>query len=405
MATNRFQVIWNAPSQRCTGCHGINITSRALESYSIDANPTNSFNGSVVTIFYASGLWPSLDAKLNATPCWTGKKPCSWNPWGMIVAKQNGGVPQAADLNAHVASVKAAVATSIPDPGFAGVAIMDWEAWRPLSDENYDALSCYTEYSRRLTRQLHPDWNSTRVAAAASDAFDSSARAFFEATVRAIHEVRPWARVGYYSEGINNSPSAHGKALDDRLAWLWGIVDVLAPSVYPRGTNATAEASRVASLVGEAIRSAELGGRWRAERGLVARKAHVRPAVMPYARAFVQGDPPAAIPPQLMASSIAVTAALGAEGLVLWGSSADYRGCGRCQLVHDTLHASAGPLVRGCVANRDACAKARCSGHGRCVDDVDEAESTACSGSGVVINQGACRCDVGYEGDHCEVDI
>ena len=52
-----------------------------------------------------------------------------------------GGVPQAADLHAHLAALSDAVERLIPDPSFDGVAVVDWEAWRPLSAENYDSLT------------------------------------------------------------------------------------------------------------------------------------------------------------------------------------------------------------------------------------------------------------------------
>jgi hypothetical protein len=51
-------------------------------------------------------LFPQLKCPTNATPCWSGKHPCSWNPWGDIEPSVNGGVPQAANLTAHVEQVR-----------------------------------------------------------------------------------------------------------------------------------------------------------------------------------------------------------------------------------------------------------------------------------------------------------
>ena len=86
---------------------------------------------------------------MNATACWARKahEPCSWNPWGSIAPLQNGGVPQAANITAHLLMLKEDLEAQIPDKHFAGVLIVDWEAWRPLYSENDDGLSAYREYS------------------------------------------------------------------------------------------------------------------------------------------------------------------------------------------------------------------------------------------------------------------
>lgn len=389
-----FDVLWNAPSGGCqTGC-GVNLTARALGAYRIAANPSDSFNGSVVTILYASGLWPLLDAKMNATPCWGGRRPCSWQPWGDISPAQNGGVPQAADANlsAHTYALSRAVELEMPEVAFDGVVIVDFEAWRPLYSENYDGLSAYSEYSRRLIRRAHPQWSATAVEHAAERAFDQGARAFFTATIETIRRLRPSARIGFYSEGIDGGSTASGRAHDDRLLWLWQQVDVLAPSIYPQGTNITQHAAAVASVVSEAIRSADLVASRNSLASATPNPIAHRPAVMPYARALVdeRGAPstkPAPISAAMMNATVHTAAGLGVDGLILWGASADYKTCAGCALVRKQLEQAAGPMIRECVIDRDTCAHRHCSAHGRCVDGA-----------------AACRCEAGYSGDHCNAN-
>lgn len=117
--------------------------------------------------------------------------------------KVNGGVPQAANITAHLIQLALDIENSIPDPDFTGLAILDWEAWRPLTSENDDSLSCYTEYSKRLVRaEGGPNaGNATWVNLEAAARFDAGAQAFFTATVREIKKLRPQARVGFYSQG------------------------------------------------------------------------------------------------------------------------------------------------------------------------------------------------------------
>jgi hypothetical protein len=148
-------------------------------------------------------LFPVMSCPTNATPCWTGKHPCSWTPWADLEPKVNGGVPQAANLTAHIEALRQDIVNTIPDPGFSGLAILDWEAWRPLTSENDDGLSCYTEYSKRLVRAEGGPHaaNATWVAEEATARFDAGAQAIFTATVREVKKLRPLARVGFYSQG------------------------------------------------------------------------------------------------------------------------------------------------------------------------------------------------------------
>ena len=174
---------------------------------------------------------------------------------------------------------------------------------------------------------------------------------------------------------------------------------MLAPSIYPRGEDGDALAERTNASVAEAVRVAD---RIRVQRHQVA-DPRPAPAVYPYARALVEGGRP--LSRGQLAAGIQLAAGLGAEGVVLWGSSGDYQACAPagCALVRHMLDSSAGPLVRACVANRDACAAAHCSGRGRCVDytNASRLEQT-CLGdvppSHVAV---ACRCDRGYGGERC----
>ena len=181
-------------------------------------------------------------------------------------------------------------------------------------------------------------------------------------------------------------------------------MDVLAPSIYPRGSppNVTAQAAWTASVVSEAIRSANLVGSRRLGAADAAGAARPRPAVYPYARAFVQGGE--VLSRGILAAGIQVAAGLGAEGLVLWGSTEDYAPPhGSCGLVEGALNASGGALVRGCVRNRAECAARLCSGHGRCVDySAARLEQTCLEDPPASAVR--CRCDQGFSGARCEME-
>ena len=93
-------------------------------AYGLTANPSGSFNGSAMTLFYGPSTWPSLSATRNpdATPCWAKHGPgCTWDQskiWANVTVTANGGVPQAGDIGVHKAAVAELVKAKIPDPDF-----------------------------------------------------------------------------------------------------------------------------------------------------------------------------------------------------------------------------------------------------------------------------------------------
>jgi hypothetical protein len=123
-ARRRFSPVWNCPY----------MGKQVVGKYGLDANPSGSFNGSVVWLSYGPSTWPRLKATQgDVLPCWSGKHPCTWNQsliWTNITVASNGGVPQAGDIELHKAAVAALVEQNIPDPAWAGYGIFDWEAWR-----------------------------------------------------------------------------------------------------------------------------------------------------------------------------------------------------------------------------------------------------------------------------------
>ena len=221
-----------------------------------------------------------------------------------------------------------------------------------------------------------------------------------------------------------------------------------------------ADAVRGAQFEADMVLAARIKAAERARaRGERTTAAPRRPAIMPYARALVM---PAATPgsgdggaaaaaagsatlapftPTMLAAQVQVAAGLGADGVILWGSSGDYHsttaaaatatfsdgggggggpeagfdigsagtvnksaaGVGPwlgCTSIETELVAFAGAAMDACAADRAACAVQRCSGHGRCVDyDATALENTCMLGAGAA--NASCRCDPGFAGAAC----
>lgn len=39
-----------------------------------------------------------------------------------------------------------------------GLAIIDFEHWRPMFEENFGSLNAYQDYSMEIEKYNHPDW-------------------------------------------------------------------------------------------------------------------------------------------------------------------------------------------------------------------------------------------------------
>lgn len=114
--------------------------------------------------------------------------------------KVNGGVPQNANLSQHLESLASGVVQWIPDPDWAGNAVLDFEDWTTVWDLNSDATGDwhsvrYPEYSFQLEKEQHPDWDDVDVYLQARKDFNVSAVNFFAETLRTLSKLRPKVHV------------------------------------------------------------------------------------------------------------------------------------------------------------------------------------------------------------------
>lgn len=63
----------------------------------------------------------------------------------------------------YIKQVKADIESLIPDPSYSGLAVIDFEQWRPLFVHNFDSLAIYQKASEELVAKKHPTWNKTQV--------------------------------------------------------------------------------------------------------------------------------------------------------------------------------------------------------------------------------------------------
>uniref|UniRef100_A0A803Y3W6 Hyaluronidase n=1 Tax=Meleagris gallopavo TaxID=9103 RepID=A0A803Y3W6_MELGA len=164
-----FAVLWNIPSGRCQRRFGVGLP---LADYGIVENQGGRFAGQNITIFYKNkfGLYPYI------------------SPQGV---PYNGGIPQRAPLQAHLARVAGDVQLHLR-PTFSGLAVVDWEEWRPLWARNWGQKRVYQLASQRWARKR--GWGRRL----ARRAFERAARALMEQTLLLGRSLRPAGLWGFY---------------------------------------------------------------------------------------------------------------------------------------------------------------------------------------------------------------
>ncbi|KAM9859790.1 hyaluronidase-1 [Aulostomus maculatus] len=340
-----FLTVWNAPTANCFSQYGVDLD---LEMFSIVQNQNQTFMGDNITIFYSDklGLYPRYSTQGEAI---------------------NGGVPQNASLDEHLEAASEDIQKYIPDVAFQGLAVVDWESWRPVWERNWDTKHVYWEASRALVRSRHPDWSPAQVEAAAHTEFETAGRKFMEGTVMVGLQDRPnglWGFYGfpncynYYDPKSTNytgeCPAVELKR-NDELLWLWNVSSALYPNVYlgleQRGLSKEVFLYTHHRIL-EAMRAAA--------------QVTPTPPVFPYAR-IVYTFTLDFLSQEHLVYTIGESAALGSAGIVLWGDHNFSRSQASCNSIKSYIDQILGPYLVNVTSAATLCSQTLCSSNGRCV--------------------------------------
>uniref|UniRef100_A0A8C3G9I1 Hyaluronidase n=1 Tax=Cyclopterus lumpus TaxID=8103 RepID=A0A8C3G9I1_CYCLU len=396
-----FVVVWNMPTARCHQRYNVHLD---LGRFDIVENRQQRFQGQKMTIFYRDrlGKYPYLSRD--------GRK-------------VNGGVPQLGDLSAHL-SLAMAQMSGLLQPNFTGVAVIDWEEWRPLWERNFGTKMEYRRQSKLLVRQERPDLSEKATVTMARRTFEESAQRFMEETLQSAVSVHPKGFWGFYGfpECFNKQKRKTDKSYtgccqrgtkdqNGHLSWLWRQSTALYPSVYlPQRLSGSGDAAlMVRHRLLEALRVASLWHHGNNTR-------HATP-VLPYARlAFTHSL--TFLNKTDLVHTLGESAALGAAGVVLWGELKFAKSKHQCGLLRDYIHTVLGPFVQSLRSDMKRCSLQLCHGNGRCArrnpgSSRMVASSPATTSDSNEINNGSfngkhvhnhflCRCYPGWNGQECQ---
>ncbi|XP_044205493.1 hyaluronidase-1-like [Thunnus albacares] len=339
-----FFSVWNAPSAHCLSKYGVDLN---LGTFSIIQNQNQIFMGEKITLFYENklGLYPK------------------YNSQGVAI---NGGVPQNASLAKHLRAASIDIQTDIPDRDFHGLAVVDWESWRPVWERNWSGMKVYKEGSEELVRAKHPDWSPAQIEAAARVEFEEAGRKIMEETLKLGQKERPNGLWGFY--GFPNCYNHYDQSTkytgecppielkrNDELFWLWDTSSALYPDIY---------LSLKLSGLGKDVLLYTQHRILEAKR-VAAKATQSTPPIFPYSR-FVYTYSLDFLSQEHLEYTIGESAALGTAGIVLWGDSTYSASKDSCETVKSFIDQTLGPYLVNVTSAAALCSQTLCSSKGRC---------------------------------------
>lgn len=215
-----FLWVWNAPTESCLTKFNEALD---LSLFSLVGSPRKTATGQPVTIFYTDrlGLYPHIDDSQKSL---------------------YGGIPQLGCLKDHLEKSKEDIQCYIPIDNV-GLAIIDWEDWRPTWSRNWKPKDIYKNKSIELIQHEYRQLNLTEATKRARKEFEQAARSFMEQTLKLGKSLRPNHLWGFYlfPDCYNNKfqdPNYNGNCPDiekernDALSWIWKQSTALYPSIY-----------------------------------------------------------------------------------------------------------------------------------------------------------------------------
>ncbi|GCC32409.1 hyaluronidase-1-like isoform X1 [Chiloscyllium punctatum] len=341
-----FIVVWNTPTAGCKTKFDVDLD---LSVFDIVENENETFVGKNITIFYKN--------KLGLYPYYTSER-----------IPVNGGLVQKASLSDHLTVASDNISTVL-DKDFHGLAVIDWEEWRPVWERNWGHLHIYKEKSEELVRSEYPHLPESKILQIAKKEFENAAQDFMKQTLKLGQTLRPKGYWGYYKfpdcynyfkENEANNYTGHCKKEDisrnNELAWLWKASRCLYPSIYiPEKLKSSNKAQKfVHYKIKEALRVAALDSANDALPVLVYSKySYIKTLDF-----LTEID---------LVHTIGESAAMGATGIVLWGDMEFARTMERCEALKNYIDQELGRYVLNTTTAALLCSRVICNGHGRCV--------------------------------------
>ncbi|KAM6202270.1 hyaluronidase-4-like [Rhynchocyon petersi] len=341
-----FIAAWNAPTDQCSIKYNIKLN---LKMFQVTGSPLAKARGQNVTIFYVN--------RLGYYPWYTSQ--------GIPV---NGGLPQNVSLQEHLEKADQDINYYIPAEDFSGLAVIDWEYWRPQWARNWNTKDVYRQKSRKLISETQKNVSATDIEYLAKATFEESAKAFMKETIQLGIKSRPKGLWGYYLYpdchnynvyGPNYTGSCPEEEIlrNNELSWLWNSSAALYPSIGVRKSLGDSE---------NILRFSQFRVHESMRISTMTSQDYALP-VFVYTRLGYRDEPLVFLSKQDLISTIGESAALGAAGIVIWGDMNLTSSEGNCTKVKQFVHSDLGRYLVNVSRAAEVCSQRLCRSNGRCV--------------------------------------
>uniref|UniRef100_A0A8C0W8U8 Hyaluronidase n=1 Tax=Castor canadensis TaxID=51338 RepID=A0A8C0W8U8_CASCN len=340
-----FLLAWNAPTELCK-----EKLKKPLDMslFSLIGSPRKSETGKNVTIFYTDrlGYYPYMNGSEKVV---------------------HGGLPQVMSLEDHLTKAEQDILHYMPTDKL-GLAIIDWEEWRPTWIRNWNGKHIYKSKSIELVQQKNANLNVEEATKQAETEFAVAARNFMEKTLKLGIRLRPMHLWGFYlfpdcynHEYYKNAsynggcPSIEIQRNND-LDWLWKESLALYPSIYLKYILKSSHQAAlfVRNRIQEAIRVSKV----RDAKNPLPVFAYIRLVYTDQTMEFINAED--------LVHKVGETVALGASGIVVWGTLALSQSEQSCQRLNGFLETTLNPYLINVTLAARLCSYALCQNQGVC---------------------------------------
>lgn len=137
--------------------------------------------GDKIAILYEPGIWPWIERSFD----------------GKIIY-HNGGLPQNGSLDLHLRQLEIDIDRFIPNRTFDGIAVIDFERWRPTFRQNFGDLKVYKDLTLLDIQKKHPNWSRDQIESQGKMIFEIAANNFFNRTILRAKKLRSSAKWAFY---------------------------------------------------------------------------------------------------------------------------------------------------------------------------------------------------------------
>lgn len=337
---------WNAPTELCAKKFNVQLD---LNLFSLVGSPQKSATGQGITLFYADrlGYYPHINEK-------TGKN-------------VNGGIPQAGNLKKHLEKAKEDIEHYIQRDTI-GLAVIDWENWRPVWARNWKPKDIYKRQSIDLAQQQHIELNATEATKIAKADFEKAGKCFMQETLKLGKFLRPNYLWGYYlfpdcynhnykTPGYNGSCFDLEKKRNDELNWMWKESTALFPSIYLNSKlkSSPYAAFYVRNRIWETIRVSKVSS----VKHPLPIFVYTRPVFTDVSLKYLSEDD--------LVNTIGETVSLGVSGMIIWGSLNLTKNVQSCTELDNYMKNKLNPYIINVTLAAKMCNQVLCQEQGVCI--------------------------------------